>query len=256
MGTVNDNKATTTTKAGLPRRNPNKPKMTKEERRAKYTDIARKRRQKQQGFRRQQQGGGGRFGNHNTPSVCYACRQPGHTIANCPTKAQEQESSNSAVLCYKCGSTEHALKDCPKRGGGGNNNNNNNNDLPFATCFLCQEKGHLASSCPTNSHGIYVNGGSCKHCGSQQHLATNCPEKKTNKKKKGEGRVEEEDIEDLLEAEGPDPSSSTKKKKNKQKSTSPSIEVSPPSSSTDIKTNKAAKEETKPKNKKRKVVNF
>lgn len=152
-----------------------KPKMTKEERRKKYTDIARKRRQKQNGTRH----GGG-----NKNSVCYNCRQPGHNAADCPEANKEtvctivgsKDGSSSATLCYKCGSTEHALHNCPKRHRG------DPTDLPYATCFICGEKGHLASACSQNKHGIYVNGGSCRFCGSQQHLATNCPEKKKRKK--------------------------------------------------------------------------
>jgi zinc finger CCHC domain-containing protein 9 len=54
-------------------------------------------------------------------------------------------------------------------------------DLPFATCFVCNEKGHLASQCDQNERGIYVNGGSCRTCGSIKHRATDCPEKNKSK---------------------------------------------------------------------------
>jgi zinc finger CCHC domain-containing protein 9 len=181
-----------------------KPKMTKEERRKKYTEIARKRRDKQQSF-----GGGIRGNSHNNDSrkknVCYNCRQPGHNAADCPTSTTTNDQQSSGVvivvadagvgegiLCYKCGSTEHALHLCPKRKQG------DRNDLPYATCFVCKEKGHLASTCPQNEKGIYVNGGSCRVCGSQQHLATHCPEKKKIQRNKS-GGTEENDVEDYLE---------------------------------------------------------
>ena len=157
-----------------------KPKMTKEERRAKYTEIARKRRQKQLGIR---------FGGKKQ-TVCYLCRKPGHTVSNCPSKGND--SMEPQTLCYKCGSTEHALSRCPKRNSGQHDN------LPFATCFLCKQKGHLISSCPQNKSGIYVNGGSCRVCGSIKHLASSCPERK----RKETGTVEDKgdsSIEKLLE---------------------------------------------------------
>lgn len=163
-----------------------KVKMTKDERRTKYTDIARKRRQKQQ----QTDMRPGRGGEGGRKNVCYNCRQPGHNASSCPEKRDVTCPKSfvegrpvSDVLCYKCGSIEHALQQCPKK------NRGDRNDLPYAKCFVCGEKGHLASSCPQNTKGIYVNGGCCRMCGSQQHLATDCPEKR--KKKQGQD-VEDE----------------------------------------------------------------
>ena len=152
--------------------------------------------------------------------VCYQCRQPGHTITNCPSKHRSVEDSQDleqggegVVVCYKCGSTEHALANCPRR------NQGNSDDLPFATCFLCKEKGHLVSGCPQNKKGIYVNGGSCRVCGSQQHRASECPEKKKNKKGNG-GNSDgtDEDVSDLLEQED---SKTTRREKNKLKEAEP-----------------------------------
>lgn len=159
-----------------------KPKITKEERRAKYTAIARKRREKLNSRGPRHHG--------KNEIVCYQCRQAGHTVGNCPMKGSGSVE-NEQLLCYKCGSTAHSLSECPKR--------NSSNKLPFATCFICKEKGHLASGCPENKNGIYVNGGSCRFCGSRDHLATVCPDKK--KKKKISVPNDEPDIDDLLEQE-------------------------------------------------------
>lgn len=200
-----------------------KPKMTKEERRKKYTDIARKRRDKQNGIRRRNN------------MVCYNCRQPGHNASECPQLGESSQATtctptSSTVLCYKCGSTEHALHKCPKRHRG------DRNDLPFATCFICNQKGHLASACSQNASGIYVNGGSCRKCGSTQHLATDCPLKKKNQAPQEEKDKEENNdlLQDLVET---DPSSTLSKTKQ------------------DTQKKKKSESSEKPKKKKR-VVNF
>ncbi|KAI8389477.1 hypothetical protein BD560DRAFT_419702 [Blakeslea trispora] len=40
--------------------------------------------------------------------VCFACRQPGHSVNRCP------KNKEHANICYNCGTTEHRLKDCKK----------------------------------------------------------------------------------------------------------------------------------------------
>ena len=162
------------------KKNPKKPKLTKEERRAKYTAIARKRRQ---GKRDRKAGS-----TSQKDSVCYHCRKSGHTIATCP-----QQNVNEEMLCYKCGSTEHGLHKCPLRND--QHRPGEREELPFATCFVCKEKGHLASGCPHNQNGIYVNKGECRYCGSVEHLASGCPQKQKKKSRK----EKEVAVEDLLE---------------------------------------------------------
>jgi hypothetical protein len=54
-------------------------------------------------------------------------------------------------------------------------------EFPFATCFLCKEKGHLTRSCPKNDHGLYPNGGCCRFCGKTDHLKKDCPDMRKRK---------------------------------------------------------------------------
>lgn len=173
-------------------------KITKDERREKYTAIAKYRQV--------------RIKSKNL--VCFNCREKGHSVQHCPNaggdsgKAKRRSSSNGssmAGICYKCGSTEHALAACPKMRSAATDT-----VLPFATCFVCQGTGHLASTCPNNANGIYVNGGECKHCGSKQHRGTRCPEK-TKQRKNGGGIVEEQDFSDLLEGGADDAIMNNKK---------------------------------------------
>jgi zinc finger CCHC domain-containing protein 9 len=184
----------------------NKPKLTKLERRAKYTAIARDRRQDK------------RF----VHTTCFHCRKKGHTIQNCPQKKQEngEEMGGGSTpcapapigttrrICFRCGARDHSLADCSVAVEQGASESL----LPFATCFVCQATGHLASACPANDHGIFVNGGACRICQSTQHRAKMCPQRRigddddktTSKKKKKmekrekEGIVNDEDFSDLL----------------------------------------------------------
>lgn len=101
----------------------------------------------------------------NRGKVCFNCRLEGHRAQDCP-ESNESKGNGNKQICYRCGKSDHSLKQCrihPSKG------------LPFAQCFVCKEKGHITSNCPTNGHGIYPEGGSCKICRSVEHLAKDCP---------------------------------------------------------------------------------
>jgi zinc finger CCHC domain-containing protein 9 len=203
-----------------------KKKITKEERREKYTAIAKERQVKKQ----------------QKDVMCFRCRQKGHSIQYCTNEAAvvadaetengesqnngtpgsciESETTNKkskkvknqlTVCCYKCGSTEHNLASCPEVEDEKNSKKTKNQatvqvpqqQLPYATCFICQQRGHIALQCPQNQHGIYVQGnGQCKFCGSKYHRGSHCPDKSSHTKRtdKNKGFEEETfDTSDLLD---------------------------------------------------------
>ncbi|KAJ3273442.1 hypothetical protein HDV01_004512 [Terramyces sp. JEL0728] len=102
---------------------------------------------------------------------CFLCRQKGHSVANCPRNTQRTiddiQLSELGNICFRCGSLEHTLAKCDKKP-------DPKNPLPYSTCFICKQSGHLVGQCPENDRGIYPNGGCCKFCGSVRHLAKDC----------------------------------------------------------------------------------
>jgi zinc finger CCHC domain-containing protein 9 len=175
-----------------------KPKLTKEDRRAKYTLLARERESQK---RRKLQ---------TSHLICYQCRQKGHAVADCPnnnsTTTNNKNKNVPTRLCFQCGSTEHSLSSCPKRQ---KLSHGEEEELPFCHCFICNQKGHLSSKCPQNNHGIYVNGGGeCKTCGSNLHTSKACPEATNNTTKKMKKEVSSSlpnmDPDTLLHGQGDD----------------------------------------------------
>ncbi|KAL1745367.1 hypothetical protein HDZ31DRAFT_82010 [Schizophyllum fasciatum] len=113
-----------------------------------------------------------RIAQRHADTICFACREKGHSASACP-KAGDKPAVG---ICYRCGSTRHSLKRCKKA-------HDPENPLPFATCFVCNSKGHLASACSQNQDkGIYPNGGCCKLCGENTHLAKDCSLRKPDLK--------------------------------------------------------------------------
>ena len=90
---------------GRPKAKHNKPKMTKEQRREKYTNIARNRREANMMRARDKQ------------LICYLCRKTGHSAANCKNVSNGNNNNmpiqRKKNICYKCGSTEHRIQACP-----------------------------------------------------------------------------------------------------------------------------------------------
>lgn len=111
-------------------------------------------------------------------TTCFACREVGHSARDCPSIQPDTDGTGGGGatdtkdligICYRCGSRKHNLARCrrPPQSEG--------SSLPFASCFVCSGRGHLAGSCPRNNgKGVYPNGGSCKLCGETTHLAKDC----------------------------------------------------------------------------------
>jgi hypothetical protein len=171
-------------------------KLTKLQRREKYTQQARDRRQKTSHKK------------YNQHTICFNCRRKGHAVADCPNAASGTDGTKGGNICYKCGSDEHSLKLCPKLTPGEKKMSKEPRGmdyhqmvLPFATCFVCKETGHLSSQCKQNENGVYVKGGCCKGCGSKTHLSFNCPELKKKKASEEDNDDEQSagDVEEFLE---------------------------------------------------------
>ena len=109
--------------------------------------------------------------------VCLGCRQIGHILKYCP-----EDSTLKRVFCFNCNG-DHALRCCPEPKTPGY--------LPFAECFICKAKGHIARDCLSNPNGLYPHGGCCHICMKKDHLVKDCPMKddKSNEREDERGGV-------------------------------------------------------------------
>lgn len=102
--------------------------------------------------------------------VCFCCRQSSHTMANCPQVGE--------FKCFRCGERDHTTQQCTQQsdrgvcvcvlGLTGCSEAKKVTSLlfmvrvctafAFATCFICNETGHIARMCPDNPRGIYPKG--------------------------------------------------------------------------------------------------
>jgi zinc finger CCHC domain-containing protein 9 len=132
-----------------------------------------------------------------TIAQCFKCRKSGHTLRQCREVVScgdhhEQDTSRSsnqienkagsfASLCFRCGSNSHSLQDCSEPASFMDITAEGvmikRENLPYTSCFICGEKGHLSRHCLQNSNGVYPKGGGCRFCGSKWHFVKECPTK-------------------------------------------------------------------------------
>jgi zinc finger CCHC domain-containing protein 9 len=187
-------------------------KLTKAERKEKYTKKARERRDKANKRK------------HNTHKICFNCRQRGHTVTECP-QSKNAGGEKKTSICYKCGAKDHPLKNCKLltthekelMNSKGGRINYTAIELPFAECYVCKKTGHLSSQCEQNENGLYVKGGGCKQCGSKKHLYQFCPElQKEEEVEKSEDDIVT-NVDEFLEDESPVEEGLTNSVKKRQK---------------------------------------
>lgn len=159
--------------AAAKKKKPNtKAEKGKKKLKAKRAADARKAASEQRRLKRQQE--------RAAQTTCFACREKGHAARDCPKalapdalagdeNGEAKPLAKQVVgICYRCGSKRHSLARCKAP-------QDPANPLPFAACFVCSGRGHLASACPQNTaKGVYPNGGCCKLCGETTHLAKHC----------------------------------------------------------------------------------
>mmetsp|Transcript_11782 Transcript_11782/g.35772 ORF Transcript_11782/g.35772 Transcript_11782/m.35772 type:complete len:259 (-) Transcript_11782:105-881(-) len=107
---------------------------------------------------------------------CFRCLGT-HMLKDCPERGGGPGAGGGGrggMMCFNCGSNEHSLGGCSKAV--------DMRNLPYASCFLCKQQGHITRFCPNNENGIFKNGGACHVCGEKTHLSKDCPERAAKKR--------------------------------------------------------------------------
>lgn len=128
--------------------------------------------------------------------ICFHCRHSGHMLSQCPQLANVNDDldRNASGICFKCGSTEHQHNQCKMV---------RDDSYKFATCFICNEEGHISKQCPDNPRGLYPHGGACRMCGDVTHLKKDCPQSVVQKREEFDVTADiiNKDMPDALEIE-------------------------------------------------------
>lgn len=134
------------------------PRLSKDDRRTKFTNSLALEKDKE----REQEAA-----NFTT---CLGCRKRGHFLKDCPKVNKNPLADNTSDICFNCGFSGHALRHCSKPRA-------KDGSLPFASCFICNKKGHISKDCSENPNGLYPKGGCCHICLQKSHLVRDCPER-------------------------------------------------------------------------------
>lgn len=158
------------------------PKLSKDDRRTKFTSFIALEKDKERALE---------AANFTT---CLGCRKRGHFLKDCPKVNKDSLADNTETFCFNCGLTGHALRHCTKP-------KSKDGTLPFASCFICNKKGHISKDCPENPNGLYPKGGCCHICLQKTHLVRDCPERTEEDKLNHENKRsrEAQEAEDIQE---------------------------------------------------------
>ena len=104
------------------------------------------------------------------PPFCPYCNKVGHNYRDCNRKSDTEQSDTSKngsgrlanLTCNSCQQKGHLAKTCPNKGGKkgskrNNNNNNNNNGDSRSVCAYCHKRGHTEDVCRKKARDLGKN---------------------------------------------------------------------------------------------------